>query len=298
MHTLTKTPKKQELRSLSQLLSNSTFRKIVREGNTDFYRRRIREYSHLFHNYREKTNANILNDIFKALTQGYRNEYVYKSCLVNQVLLQEYKIDSTTALFEFKISKSVADMLLINGKARLFEIKTELDNPDRLQSQLADYQKAVANITVVTYESLAEKYLKLIQGTDIGLRILTFKNQIIEVRESLDNTEHFEHETLFKMLHKAEYTDIIVTRFGVAPTVPNTRYFNECLSLAKEIEIDVFQKLVFEELKKRKVKEAELIESDLTPDELKTICIALNFDGNEIECLHRFLSRPFSKQLN
>ena len=76
---MTKTLKKQELRSLSQLLSNSTFRKIVREGNTDFYRRDIRKYSHLFHNYLEKTKANILNDIFKALTQDYRNEYVYKS---------------------------------------------------------------------------------------------------------------------------------------------------------------------------------------------------------------------------
>lgn len=295
MHESRVKPDIQELRSLSRLLTNSSFKKIVRSKDTEFFKRRIRKHAHLFPNYLEQTNASLLSRIFSALVEQYRNEYVYKSSLVNQVLLKEYNMSETTALFEFKISSSIADMLLINGKARLFEIKTELDSPERLESQITDYRKAVGNITVVTYESLADKYLDLIKGTGVGLTVLNTSYQLVEVKKAANDSRYLEHEVLFKMLHKTEYTNIILNYFGIVLDVPNTVYFTQCLALVKQIEINTFQRLAFEELKKRKLNEAELIESDLTPEELKTICIALNFNSSEINYLHRFLYRPFSR---
>lgn len=288
-------PKIDELRSLSRLLSNSSFKKIIKDGNKTQYQRSIKRHAHLFENYHEKTNGHILSKIYQVLSENYRNEYVYKSALVNQVLLREYHMNSTLALFEFKIGRSIADMLLINGKARVFEIKTELDSPERLRSQISDYRKSVANITVITDVGLADKYLHLLKGTKVGLKVLNAQNQIEDIKDSIDDSNGFEHEVLFKMLHKAEYTAIVTEFFGRTPDVPNTQYFSESLSLVKQIEINTFQRLVFDELKKRKIKETKLIESSLIPEELKAICIALNFSHQEIQSLFKFLGSPFSK---
>ena len=59
---------------------------------------------------------------------------------------------TTTALTEVPIGKSKADFILINGKAIVYEIKTELDNFDRLDGQMEDYYKAFSRMVVVTSE--------------------------------------------------------------------------------------------------------------------------------------------------
>lgn len=48
--------------------------------------------------------------------------------------------NTTTALTEIAIAKSKADFVLINGKAVVYEIKTELDNLERLSAQVDDNQ--------------------------------------------------------------------------------------------------------------------------------------------------------------
>ena len=59
-------------------------------------------------------------------------------------------MNTTTALTEIPIAKSKADFVLINGKAVVYEIKTELDNFDRLENQINDYYKAFDHVAVVT----------------------------------------------------------------------------------------------------------------------------------------------------
>ena len=79
-----------------------------------------------------------------------RNEYYYKITLLNKLLLGIHSVNTTTALTEFPIAKSKADFVLINGKAVVYEIKTELDNLERLESQISDYYKAFDHVAVVT----------------------------------------------------------------------------------------------------------------------------------------------------
>ena len=65
-----------------------------------------------------------------------------------------HSVNTTTALTEVAIAKSKADFVLINGKAVVYEIKTELDNLERLCSQIDDYYKAFDHVAVVTYEKI------------------------------------------------------------------------------------------------------------------------------------------------
>ena len=60
---------------------------------------------------------------------------------------------TTPALTEVPIGSSKADFILINGKAVVYEIKTALDNFDRLDGQIEDYYKAFSRTVVVTSES-------------------------------------------------------------------------------------------------------------------------------------------------
>ncbi len=53
----------------------------------------------------------------------YRNEYFYKNTILNKLLLGRHSINTTTALSEMPIGKSIADFILLNGKGVVDEIK-------------------------------------------------------------------------------------------------------------------------------------------------------------------------------
>lgn len=72
-------------------------------------------------------------------------------------------------LNEFRIGASIADTVLINGTNKVFEIKTELDTPERLTTQLQDYYKGFSEVYVFTHYSLAAKYVQLLPAHIVGL---------------------------------------------------------------------------------------------------------------------------------
>ncbi|WP_350293202.1 sce7726 family protein [uncultured Croceitalea sp.] len=125
-----------KIRSLSQIISPANFKKIVRKGDcySTFYK--IKKYTTVTDS---TTNLDAINFIYKSLLKNYKNEYVYKNILTNKLLLKKYSLRKTIALNEFNIGKSIADFVLLNGEARVYEIKTELDNLEKLDKQVLDY---------------------------------------------------------------------------------------------------------------------------------------------------------------
>lgn len=74
------------------------------------------------------------------------------------------------------INKSKADFILLNGKAVVYEIKTELDTLNRIVNQVSDYYKVFKNVEIVTEKSHLDKILELYSGTEVELSIITEKN--------------------------------------------------------------------------------------------------------------------------
>jgi hypothetical protein len=109
-----------KIRSLSQIISPSNFRKIVREDDcyTTFYK--LKKYTTVSDS---MTNLDLINVIYNSLLKNYKNEYVYKNILINKKLLNKYSLKNTIVLDEFNIAKSIADFVLLNGEARIYEIK-------------------------------------------------------------------------------------------------------------------------------------------------------------------------------
>ncbi|ALU73834.1 hypothetical protein AUW17_00315 [Tenacibaculum dicentrarchi] len=279
----------ESLRSLSQIFSTANFNKIVRKKEYANTFERIKKHT-TFHN--QTSNNEILNSIYNELSRSYRSEYIYKNTLINKKLIKEYSLKTTIALNEFKVGNSIADFVLLNGKARVFEIKTELDSLNKLKKQIADYYSFATDVYIVTSSKHIQKLLEIYKETTVGIIELTKKNSLKEIKSAISNTDLLDHSIIFKSLRKNEYTKVLEINDIEIPNVPNTLYFKECLNLVKNINIIEFQKSAIKVLKNRNIKNPDLLKNERIPNYLKHICYSLNFSKLEYEELNSFLNKP------
>jgi hypothetical protein len=108
---------------LNRFFTQNTFTDLLREQFNSAYCEVIKRY---IKDNETKSNRILISEIYEIMTRSYRNEYVYKNTLLNRLLLTKHSLKTTTALTEIPISRSKADFVLINGKAVVYEIKTEL----------------------------------------------------------------------------------------------------------------------------------------------------------------------------
>ncbi len=171
----------------------------------------------------------------------------------------------------------------------MYEIKTALDNIDRLPSQIEDYKKAISKVCLVVSSKTILDVLKKYSSTEIGIYEFTEKHELLVHREAREDSIYLEHATLFRLLRKNEYLKIVQEYFGFVPNVPNTKIFSECLKLVSLMEATELQRLVFSQLKKRKLKCPDRLQSKETPYELKHLCYALDLSEAEYNKLYKFL---------
>jgi len=278
--------KSQNLRVLSQLFSTAIFQKIVREDDFSLFHERIHKYTKVAH---DRTNLDLLKSLYKTLQKQYRCEYVYKNNLVSK-LIKEHCLKTTLILNELKIGTSKADLVMLNGSVRVFEIKTELDDFSKLSKQLRDYQKFADAVYIVTDEKYAKRLESEYGQTPFGIITLDTKNNLCTIKDACTDRSLFDFDTIFKILRKQEYLDLTAKNYGFIPNVPNTQIFKVCHQLLSEINIVTFQKQVLLKIKDRRLKEPALLTASQTPKELKHICNSLDFSTIEYQKLYNFLS--------
>lgn len=277
-------------RSLSRIFTNPVFKQIAQSGNSDYFMDKLKKYDSQLSIDSGMQVKNIIENAYGYLSKNYRNEYVYKNTLVNKILLGRHSLKTATMLNEFKVANSIADTVIINGTSTVYEIKTELDTPDKLQKQIEDYKKAFAKIYLVTHHSLATRYMALIAGSNVGLLSLSGRFNLSIVKEADEDFSCLNNEVMMKCLRKEEYSFIIKSHFGILPPVSNIKFFTECLSLSKQIEPRSLYELMISQLRKRVPAETDSLESDTLPKELKHICLCLNPTKAEYNNLFHFLN--------
>ncbi len=276
----------QNLRILSQIFSPPMFQKIVREDDFSLFKGWTRKYLDVT---TYDSNLEIIKTLYKSLQKEYRCEYVYKNNLILDII-KEHSLKTTLIFNELKIGSSKADLVMLNGAIKIFEIKTELDSLSKLSKQLSDYQKIADKIYVVTDEKFAEKIKIEYAETDIGIIVLDGKNILQTVKEGNNNSSLFEFDTIFKILRKQEYLDLVFDNYGFVPDVPNTKIFRVCYELLAKKDLVDFQKQVLNKLKERKLRVPKMLKSPNTPKELKHICNTLDFNEKEYQKLYNFLA--------
>lgn len=263
------------------------------EGKVDnAYSSVVRRY---ISNADQKNNRELISEIYCELQNNYRNEYFYKNTLLNKLLLGVHSVNTTTALTEIAIAKSKADFILINGKAVVYEIKTELDNLERLESQIDDYYKAFEHVAVVTYEKNLKQLKKVLDNIDrpVGIYVLRKNGKLGTVRKPQKYTGDLDKEIIFKLLRKSEYEYIIAQQYGYLPEVTQFQYYSTCKKMFLQIPIEESYLQVLRILKKRMQLEKE--EFVKIPYELKFLVYFMEFTYDDYQKLEIFLERQYGR---
>lgn len=281
---------KNKLNILNKFFLRNTFRRCYEEGNDKVYGQVIRRYVDYDS---EKTNSELISEIYSVLKNEYRNEYYYKNTLLNKLLLGVHSVNTTTALTEVPIAKSKADFVLINGKAVVYEIKTELDNLDRLEGQINDYYKAFDHVAVVTYKENIEAIQKKIEdiGKPVGIYVLQKKETLKTIQKPKAYKDALDAQILYKILRKPEYEEIILKKYGFLPEVSAFQYYSECRKLFMKIPIEESYIYVLKLLKKRTkiIKEAY----KEIPYELKFLAYFMELKAEDYKKIACFLNQPY-----
>lgn len=198
-----------------------------------------------------ETQEDAFDAIYNFMKRNYRNEYYYKNQLLNNLLIGRHSLNTTSAIRELPISNSIADFILINGKAQVFEIKSGLDSLKRLTGQLQDYYKAFTYVNVIMDEAHLKKVEKAVLNKNVGLYVLTKRNTIKKVREANEYNNFLDHTVIFKILRKKEYEEILLKYFGKLSNADDFHYFRDSLKMFKQLPIEIAQQELTTMLKLR-----------------------------------------------
>lgn len=276
--------------NLNRIFTRNMLRHFM-DGKTDnVYTTVVKRY---ICNPNQKKNRQLISEIYCELKNNYRNEYFYKNTLLNKLLLGVHSINTTTALTEVPIAKSKADFVLINGKAVVYEIKTELDNLERLSSQIDDYYKAFDHVAVVTFEKNLLQLQKVLDSIDkpVGIYVLRKNGKLGMIQKPQRYIEDLNKEIIFKLLRKNEYENIIAHCYGYLPEVSQFKYYTACKQLFLQIPLEESYLYVLKNLKKRmQLEKQEFVK---VPYELKFLAYFMELKYDDYQKLETFLEQQY-----
>lgn len=279
-----------KMSNLNRIFTRNKLRHFM-DGKTDnVYATVVKRY---ICNPNQKKNRQLISEIYCELKNNYRNEYFYKNTLLNKLLLGVHSINTTTALTEVPIAKSKADFVLINGKAVVYEIKTELDNLERLSSQIDDYYKAFDHVAVVTFEKNLLQLQKVLDSIDkpVGIYVLRKNGKLGMIQKPQRYIEDLNKEIIFKLLRKNEYENIITHCYGYLPEVSQFKYYTACKQLFLEIPLEESYLYVLKNLKKRmQLEKQEFVK---VPYELKFLAYFMELKYDDYQKLETFLEQQY-----
>ena len=232
---------------LNRIFAASTFDKIVRNESNIYFECVER----IIDGDKNEKNLNYIKRIYRYLSLQYRNEYYYLNTLLNELLIKNHTIDTTVALSQLQVGNSKIDLALINGKATAYEIKTELDNLDKLTKQIRDYYKVFDRVCVVSYDKNIQKIIEKHVNKNVGLYIVDSRNKIIVIKEPKTFRENIDPKSMFKILHKHEFEKMVKSYYKVLPNTCDAFYYDECFKLFSKIKKEDLYKSFLKILKER-----------------------------------------------
>ena len=281
--------------SINRVFTKKVISDLISTGSNEVYDFVVRRF---LVDSESKTNGELISEIYAHLGQSYRNEYYYTNTLLNKLLIGIHKVTTTTALSQIRIADHIADFVMINGDGNVYEIKSDLDNFERLTDQLYDYYKAFSLVSVIVSEHEIDHVVRVLEklgdmGSSVGVYPFSENDTIFSKtkgRPPKRFDENLEHKCLFNLMRKSEYTALIKKHFGYVPDVAPAFYYTECLNMFCTIDILLAQQCTFVELKKRnKITKQEFVS---IPPELRSVVYFSNY-SHKINEINDFLGRTY-----
>lgn len=180
-----------------------------------------------------------------------RHEYVYKNAIVEKILLGTHSLNTASALMEFRVGRSKADLVMLNGTAAAFEIKSERDSLFRMKAQVEDYLKVFATVNVIVAENHLTDAEKCVPD-EVGLLVLTDRYTISTIRKAENRPERVSCAAVFDALSTSEACDLLEWLGADVPDVPNTIRRKAIEGLIEDFRPEQVHRAMVAVLKKRR----------------------------------------------
>ena len=212
-----------QLAALTRLFSASVFREMAKKGQSGLFRRLLGQTDLLEHAKPYATVGDIFDSAFEILkVAGRRDEYIYRAAISQKVLMGTHSLRTASMLNEFRVGSAKADLVILNGTATVYEIKSERDSLSRLANQVQNYKRVFAKVNVIASEGHINGVLNKVPD-DVGVMCLSSRYRIATVREAVDGPGRICPVTVFDSLRMTESVAILQAMGVGVPEVPNTK---------------------------------------------------------------------------
>lgn len=206
-----------------RLFSATVFREMAKKGRSGLFRRLLAQTDLVDRAGSRATVGDIFDLAFDILKiAGHRDEYVYRAAISHKILMGTHSLRTASMLNEFRAGSSKADLVILNGTATVYEIKSERDSLSRLVSQVENYKRVFAKVNVIASEDHIEGVLATVPD-DVGVVCLSKRYRITTVREAIDCPARVCPVTVFESLRAAEAVAILNSMGVAMPQMPNTQ---------------------------------------------------------------------------
>ena len=212
----------QQLSAASRLFSPAVFRELAKFGRSPILSRLAKELGPLRLVQNHSTVSDLFDSAFEVLKQkNYRHECIYKNALATKILLGKHSLKTAVLLEEFRVGKSKADVVVLNGTSNVYEIKSERDTLKRMRSQVDSYMQVFANVNLIVGENHVDSTVKS-TPEEVGILVLSNRFQISTLRESQENFGNIDPIAIFDSIQIAEAKSILGNLNIRIPDLPNT----------------------------------------------------------------------------
>ena len=225
-----------QLSALTRLFSAAVFRELAKKGRSSLFTRLAGQTDLAARCAPDASVGDAFNSAFDVLkVAGQRDEYIYRAAISHNILMGTHSLRTASMLNEFRAGVCKADLVILNGTATVYEIKSERDSLSRLANQVENYKRVFAKVNVIAAEGHVESVLATVPD-DVGVMCLSKRYQISTVREAINCPERICPVTVFESLRSAEAIAILQALGVPAPDVPNTQRHAALRTLFAELD--------------------------------------------------------------
>jgi hypothetical protein len=241
----------ERLTTISRMFSSTVIREMARKGRSQLFAR-LAQQSLLLPDLSNssETVSSLFEFAFSILKRrGFRDEYVYKAALTQNVLLGRHNLRSASMVTEFRVGECKADVVILNGTGTVYEVKSERDSLSRLERQIAAYVKVFAAVNVIAAECHVDAVTDLVPE-DVGVLCLDRRNHITAKREAVERPDRTSPSAIFDCLRTDEARRILISQNVCVPQVPNTEISRALRELFIKLEPNVAHRGMVDVLRK------------------------------------------------
>ena len=271
--------RKNDVSALSRLFSATVFRDFGRQGSSALFSRLVMQAQIAESMPKQSTVGAVFDAAFGVLKQpGMRDEYVYRNAITQKILLGRHSLKTATMLSEVRAGTCKADVVVLNGTATAYEIKSERDSLARLRNQLRNYSSVFAAVNVVVSPLHVREVLAAVPE-DVGVLSLSPRFTLQTEKQAQDRPERTSPLMILELL-RAEEAVSVLSALGIeSPKVPNTQIRSELGKIFARLDPTIVHEQMVKTLRDSRSQAALSEFVDSIPKSLKAVSLAKKADA-------------------